>query len=212
MVSVLKFFGKGILYVLVCPFALLALLVVAIFGLFEFVFLFFKNLFLFFTGRSLFDDLEEDKKVKAIKIKQEKEQALSNDASMSYTTGLYNNSTIDTSVNKNNDKTPEEKETFKNEIKETVIEENEEIVNEDNNVVVETFNGPTPKEEVAEAKDKVIKDSISKKENRMKLDDIEDEIFGNYMPKSSQNFNEKLEKEKNEAHSGVDFFDLGGDK
>lgn len=66
MLNFFKSFGKGILYVLVLPVLLVILGLYAIFALFGFIYLSIKSIILFFTGRSLFDDLPEDKKAKAI--------------------------------------------------------------------------------------------------------------------------------------------------
>lgn len=66
MLNFFKNFGKGILYVLVLPVLLVILVLYAVFALFGFIYLTIKGIILFFTGRSLFDDLPEDKKAKAI--------------------------------------------------------------------------------------------------------------------------------------------------
>lgn len=64
MISFFKNFGKGILYVLVLPFLLVGLAIYAVVALFIFLFMSVKALILFFTGRSIFDDTEEDKEAK----------------------------------------------------------------------------------------------------------------------------------------------------
>lgn len=56
-----KSFGKGILYLVLLPVIIVVLAIYGIAGLFGFIFLFFKSIILFFTGRSLYDDLPEDK-------------------------------------------------------------------------------------------------------------------------------------------------------
>ena len=61
-----KSFGKGVLYLLVLPFLLVILAIYAVVGLFVFLFEGIKAIILFFTGRSLFDDLPEDKQAKEI--------------------------------------------------------------------------------------------------------------------------------------------------
>lgn len=66
MASFFKSFGKGILYLLVLPFLVVILAIYGVVGLFAFLFMALKGLVLFFTGRSLFDDLPEDKKAKEI--------------------------------------------------------------------------------------------------------------------------------------------------
>ena len=67
MMSVLKSVGKGILYIIGLPFFLLILVGVGIAGIFVLIFMFFKSIILFFTGRSLDDELPEDRKARMIK-------------------------------------------------------------------------------------------------------------------------------------------------
>lgn len=64
MLNIFKNFGKGILYVLVLPFLLIGLAVYGVVALFVFIYLAIKGLVLFFTGRSLYEDLPEDKEAK----------------------------------------------------------------------------------------------------------------------------------------------------
>lgn len=64
MINFLKNFGKGILYVLVLPFLLVGLAVYAVVAFFVFLYLAVKALVLFFSGRSLYEDLPEDKEAK----------------------------------------------------------------------------------------------------------------------------------------------------
>ena len=64
MLNLFKNFGKGILYVLVLPFLLVGLALYAVVAIFVFLFLAIKGLILFFTGRSLYEDLPEDKEAK----------------------------------------------------------------------------------------------------------------------------------------------------
>lgn len=71
MANFFKGFGKGLLYVLLFPFILVGIVLYAVFGLFVFVFQFFKLFYLFFTGRTLFSDFEEDIAAKAILEKEQ---------------------------------------------------------------------------------------------------------------------------------------------
>ena len=64
MLNFFKSFGKGILYVLVLPFLLVGLALYGVVAIFIFIFLAIKGLVLFFTGRSLYEDLPEDKEAK----------------------------------------------------------------------------------------------------------------------------------------------------
>jgi hypothetical protein len=74
MINFFKNFGKGILYVLVLPLIIVALAIYGVVALFIFIYLAIKGLVLFFTGRSLYEDLPEDKEAKkrlGIKTEQE---------------------------------------------------------------------------------------------------------------------------------------------
>ena len=67
MVSLLRTFGKGILYVLGLPFFILALLIFGVLGIFAFLFQFFKSIIFFFTGQKFFPELPEDKELRLLK-------------------------------------------------------------------------------------------------------------------------------------------------
>lgn len=66
MVSFFKSLGRGILYVIGLPFIIAYVAIYAVIAFFIIAFMFFKATILFFRGKSLFDDLEEDKKAKVI--------------------------------------------------------------------------------------------------------------------------------------------------
>lgn len=66
MISFFKSLGKGILYVVGLPFLLAFVALYAVFSFFIITFMFFKAVVLFFMGRSLFDELDEDKKAKEV--------------------------------------------------------------------------------------------------------------------------------------------------
>ena len=67
MVSLLKTFGKGVLYVIGLPFFILALLLFAIYGLGAFLFQALKSVIYFFTGQRFFPELAEDKELRLLK-------------------------------------------------------------------------------------------------------------------------------------------------
>lgn len=66
MISFFKSLGRGILYVVGLPFLLAFVAIYAVFAFFIIAFMFFKAVVLFFMGRSLFDELDEDKKAKEV--------------------------------------------------------------------------------------------------------------------------------------------------
>ena len=67
MVSLLKTFGKGILYVLGLPFFIIVLVLFAIFGIFAFIWQAIKSIFFFFSGQKFFPELPEDKELRLMK-------------------------------------------------------------------------------------------------------------------------------------------------
>ena len=81
MASFFKNLAKGLLYVLMFPFGLIAIALYAVFGIFVFLFQFVRLIILFFTGRKLSSDLPEDIEAKKIidanKPKEEEESPLS---------------------------------------------------------------------------------------------------------------------------------------
>lgn len=85
MSNFFKSFGKGLLYVFLFPFIIVGIVLYAVFGLFVFIFQFFKLIYLFFTGRTLNSDFEEDIAAKAILEKAEhpeKEEAKNDQLSL----------------------------------------------------------------------------------------------------------------------------------
>ena len=64
MISLLKTFGKGLLYVIGAPFFVLALVIFGVVGLIAFIFQIFKSIIFFFTGQKFFPELPEDKELR----------------------------------------------------------------------------------------------------------------------------------------------------
>ena len=67
MVSLLKTFGKGVLYVLGLPFFLVVLVLFGAIGLLAFIFQIFKSIIFFFTGQKFFPELPEDKELRLLR-------------------------------------------------------------------------------------------------------------------------------------------------
>lgn len=66
MLSLIKTFGKGLLYVISLPLTLLILAGFMVYGVFYFLFLSGKSLILFFKGKTIYSELDEDIKAKEI--------------------------------------------------------------------------------------------------------------------------------------------------
>ena len=87
MVDLLKAFGRGILYVILCPFFLVVLALFAVIGLLAFIFQLFKSIIYFFTGQKFFPELPEDKE---LRLKREAEEAARNPQSQPQAQPQYN--------------------------------------------------------------------------------------------------------------------------
>lgn len=70
MGKILKNFGLGLVYILLLPFLLAVLVLVALYGVFVSIVMFFKGMGRFFRGLSFFAPFEEDVKVDEIKKAQ----------------------------------------------------------------------------------------------------------------------------------------------
>lgn len=66
MIGFFKSLGKALLYIISFPVIILGIAVFAAYGIIVFLIQFVKLTFLFFTGRSLFEDYDEDVKAKEI--------------------------------------------------------------------------------------------------------------------------------------------------
>ena len=69
MLGLIKTFGKGILYVITFPLVVLVLAFYGICGLFAFIYLSIKSVILFFQGKTIYSELEEDKRAHEILLK-----------------------------------------------------------------------------------------------------------------------------------------------
>ena len=78
MVSLLKTFAKGLLYVIGLPFFLLALALFGVVGLIAFVVQLIKSIIFFFTGQKFFPELPEDKELRLMREGPEKEETAAN--------------------------------------------------------------------------------------------------------------------------------------
>ena len=74
MIDLLKAFGRGILYVVLFPFFLVALAIFAVIGLLAFIFQLFKSIIFFFTGQKFFPELPEDRELRYLLHPEQKEQ------------------------------------------------------------------------------------------------------------------------------------------
>lgn len=89
MIGFLKKIGMGIAYIFVLPIYIVALALYGLVGLFLLLILFIKSIYLFFTGRSLDDDLPEDKEAKDILAKKETSPAPSQTSFANNTTPTF---------------------------------------------------------------------------------------------------------------------------
>lgn len=71
MVSFFKACGKGVLYIIIFPFAIALVCVYGVVGVLIFAFLIIKSILLFFKGQTIFSDLPEDIEAKRILAERE---------------------------------------------------------------------------------------------------------------------------------------------
>ena len=67
MVDLLKAFGRGVLYVILLPFFLVALALFGVIGLGDFIFQIVKSVVFFFTGQKFFPELPEDRELRLMR-------------------------------------------------------------------------------------------------------------------------------------------------
>ena len=72
MIDLLKAFGRGVLYVVLLPFFLAALVLFAVIGLGDFIFQIVRSIIYFFTGQKFFPELPEDRE---LRLRRENAQA-----------------------------------------------------------------------------------------------------------------------------------------
>lgn len=174
--NLLKTVGKGLLYIIALPFFLIVLALGAIFGIFLLIYMFFKSVILFFTGRSLNDDLPEDRMVKELRggqnSSQKKDTSIFDEdedekpSTQEYDMNVFNNpSPIDGMVfgSKIIDDKPVEEDVYE------TIDSKEEIDDISNNI----FNEPSNEEETTS------KEIIEK-------EDIEEIKINQYIPRNNQ--------------------------
>ena len=190
--SVLKTIGKGLLYIIGLPFFLLVLAVFAVFGIFVLVYMFIKSIILFFTGRSLDDELPEDRRAREIR---EGKTSRVNPTSTTDTT------TQETTIQPTPQPVVTPKPTKEMTIEEFVFEEPtaapQETVKREEPVIQEVI-----EEEPVEEEEPIIEPIIE--------DDAPIEEIGTYNPpKKSSRFIEDVE-EDNDDNDGIDII-YGGD-
>ena len=130
MSNIFKNLGKGVLYVLLFPFIIAAIVLAGAVGLLIFIYQFVKNIILFFQGKSIFKPLDEDIKAEAIMKGIENSNGVngaSSDPSFSstpapendyqtYTTGPFTNTAPGPEVNSQPDEIDDEDATDEPEI------------------------------------------------------------------------------------------------
>lgn len=149
MIGFLKKIGMGIAYIFVLPIYIVALALYGVVGLFLLLILFIKSIYLFFTGRSLDDDLPEDKEAKEILAKKESVPSTPQTTFVSSTTPSFYFETVSSSVVSTTSEEPTKEETSAPQsVEEACFEENENsnIVQSPLEENVETTPEDTPEE------------------------------------------------------------------
>ena len=213
MISLLKTFGKGILYVIGAPFFVVALALFGVIGLGAFIFQIIKSIIYFFTGQKFFPELAEDKKLRLMQeaARQEKEE---NDPS-----NVFSPMYQEPSVESEYDKLPEVEEKpapifMQREapapapaptIEDTVFEDTsslEDFVDEQ-----EEINDAPLEEEQEEIKEE--EHTVLETKNEPEEEEEEFEELETYVPRSSNYSATSDDDDDNDTDSGVDInYDL----
>ena len=197
MISLLKTFGKGLLYVVGAPFFIVALLLFGVIGLGAFIFQIIKSIIYFFIGQKFFPELPEDKKLRLMKEAASKpEEPIQQDNNMF--SSYYEE-----------DPEPEpapapifiERETTQPTIEETVFEDAsslEDLIEEE--IVPESTIDETEEEE--EETHTILETGDEPESN-----EIEEEVLETYVPRSSTYSD--IDEDENDTDTGVDInYDL----
>ena len=214
MISLLKTFGKGILYVIGMPFFILTLVLFAVIGIFLFLFQIIRSVIYFFTGQKFFPELEEDKQLRLLKEKaaglnsEEEEQVEEMPSSM-------NEDSIIMPLPPVIQKQPEPVEEQHSPIEEVCFVEPEELMeekeedNEDEDVLIQSLVREQLAQEEAKVEEPIEEPFVEMKEETLETSEpkeeepfVEEELE-EYVPKSSSYF-EEYEDEEDTNDNGVD--------
>lgn len=196
MINFFKNFGKGVLYVLVLPFLLVGMAIYGVVALFIWIYLGIKGLILFFTGRSLYEDLPEDKEAKKrlAGLVTNEQQTVTNEDISSAINSNQNEQEINTSTDPfyvPEYLKPEEEETpIEEPVQETIQEGQDDSFFSEPEPVVEETVQETPHEEEVVLKptyineepdtlnveeDEIILEKTEQKSNILEIKDVEDD-------------------------------------
>ena len=197
MISLLKTFGKGILYVIGAPFFIVALVLFGVIGLVAFVFQIFKSIIYFFTGQKFFPELPEDQKLRLMReaANQENQQAQQD-----------NSANIISPYEEQPLPEPEPAPLFvqRNEPEQTI----EETVFEDTSSLEDFVNDEELPEEPMEEEIEEEKHTVLETNNESEEKEEEYEELETYVPRSST-YSNTNDEEENDTDSGVDInYDL----
>ena len=222
MISLLKTFGKGILYVIGAPFFVLALALFGVIGIGAFIFQIIKSIIYFFTGQSFFPELAEDKKLRLMKEAAaiEAEEAKKSDVF----SPLYEEPKVGSEYEKQMEQQPEPifmqretpaptpaiqpapQPTPARTVEEAVFEDTSSledfIEQEEDNVPEAPIEEEEQEEEIIEEQHTVLETNDAPEE---KEEDFE--VLDTYVPRSST-YTPADDDEDNDTDSGVDIFNL----
>lgn len=192
MISLLKTFGKGLLYVIGAPFFLVALALFGVIGLFAFIFQIIKSIIYFFTGQSFFPELAEDKKLRLMQEAANAQNQPVEDNSEPIISPIQNEPQVEPIYVQRSAPAPT--------IEETVFEDTsslEDFIEEDpiNDTPIESEYDDEPLEE---------DHTVLETNNDIKEDEEDDfEELETYVPRSST-YSDADDDEENDTSSGVD--------
>lgn len=217
MASLLKTFGKGVLYILGLPFFLVILLLFAVAGLLIFLFQILKSIVFFFTGHKFFPELPEDRELRLLR---EGVPTSESEEEINETPDVFQDISNEDSFVKEEEPVKEEaapqsfstieeacfgREEVKEEIKQEPISSSDEEDDLVNILASEEESSPIEEDTISLSRNEehVVETSMEEK----KISEPEEEILETYTPKSSD-YIEVNEDDDTDNGVNINFDDL----
>ena len=195
MLALLKSFAKGVLYIILLPFLIVAIVLFGAYGLFAFVIQIIMSVIFFFTGQKFFPELPEDKELRLLKEQASQPEFPIPDEQEDKDPVSYQEEVI-------KEEPPHVSPVFHQSVEEACFQEEEEEVALSNEEE-EDIESEIEEEESSEEEDNVLSNALrdlltgSKEE-----EEIEEEQLEEYKPKTSS-YSQEYDEDDTEDNNGV---------
>ena len=194
MLALLKSFAKGVLYIILLPFLIVAIVLFGAYGLFAFVIQIIMSVIFFFTGQKFFPELPEDKELRLLKEQASQPEFPIPDEQEDKDPVSYQEEVI-------KEEPPHVSPVFHQSVEEACFQEEKEEVALSNEE--EDIESEIEEEESSEEEDNVLSNALrdlltgSKEE-----EEIEEEQLEEYKPKTSS-YSQEYDEDDTEDNNGV---------